>query len=76
MKAISLHVAVHTYQEFQSIAARTNRSVADLIREAMAQYVAARRRTGRAFLDSPPHASGRLRRKWTRSEIMDEMIGR
>lgn len=76
MKAISLHVAAHTYQEFKSIAARTNRPVADLIREAMAQYVESRRRTARSVLDIPPHPSGTLRRKWTRAEIVDEMIRR
>lgn len=76
MKAISVHVAPHTYEELKSIAARTGRPVAELIREAMAQYVESRRRSARSLLEIPPHPSGALRAKWTRTELLDEMLGR
>jgi hypothetical protein len=76
MKSISVHVVGHAYDEFKSIAARTGRPVAELIREAMAQYIESRRRAGRSVLDIPPHASGALRARWTRTELLDEMLGR
>lgn len=76
MKPISVHVAEDDYQTFKVLAALRGRAVAELIREAMAEYLKRERRSGRSVLDIPAHASGRMLRGWTRSEIYDEMLER
>ncbi len=76
MKVISLHVPERAYEELKEIAAKEGRPVAALIREAMAEYVARETRPRHSLLDIPPHKGGRLKKRWTRSEIFDEMIGR
>ena len=76
MKVISLHVPERPYEELKEIAASEGRPVAALIREAMADYVAREAKPARSLLDIPPHKGGRLKKRWTRSEIFDEMIGR
>ncbi len=75
MKLISLHVPDGPYEELKSRAASEGRPVADLIREAMAEYLDRERRAG-SVLDLPPLDAGRLRRGWTRSQLLDEMRGR
>ncbi len=74
MKSISLHVSEKSYQELKSIAARRGRPVAELIREAMGNYLERERGSSRSVLDIDPHRSGRLRKRWTRSELLDEML--
>ena len=76
MKVISLHVPEKPYEELKEIAASEGRPVAALIREAMADYVARETKPARSLLDIPSHKGGRLKKRWTRSEILDEMIGR
>jgi len=55
------------------MAARTGRPVAELIRQAMADYLDRERPGRRSVLALPAHDSGRLRQPWTRSELVDEM---
>lgn len=76
MKPISVHVPEDAYEELKSLAARTGRPVAELIREAMAEYLDAERTDGRPLLSLPAHDSGRMLSGWTRSELADEMHGR
>ncbi|MFI5181285.1 MAG: ribbon-helix-helix protein, CopG family [Thermoanaerobaculia bacterium] len=76
MKVISLHVPEKSYKEMKEIAASEGRPVAALIREAMADYVAREAKPARSLLDIAPHKGGGLKKRWTRSEIYDEMIGR
>jgi hypothetical protein len=76
MKAISVCVPTETYREYKAIAAHRGRPVAELIREALDDFLSRRRRLGVSALDLPPHPSGRLKRRWTRAEIADEMRGR
>ena len=76
MKPISLHVSEAAYQELKSLAQRQGRPVAELIRQAMADYLDRERRSGRSLLEVRAHRSGRLRKRWTRAEIVDEMISR
>ena len=76
MRAISIHVPDRAYQELKSIAARSGRPVAELIREAMMDYLAHERVSHGSVLELPPHKSGRLLRRWTRSEILDETLRR
>jgi len=76
MKSISLHVSEKSYQELKSVAARRGRPVAELIREAMGSYLERERGSRRSILDIDPHPSGRLRKRWTRTELLDEMLER
>jgi hypothetical protein len=69
-----MHVSEKAYREFQMLAARSGRPVAELVRQAMADYLendSARE----SVLDIPSHDSGKLLKGWTRSEILDEMLG-
>ena len=76
MKPISLHVPDEAYSELKSLATRRGKPVAELIREAMTEYLA--RESGRSIslFELPPHPSGPLLEPWTRSELLDEMRGR
>ena len=76
MKPISLHVPDEAYSELKNLAVRRGRPVAELIREAMAEYLA--RETARevSLLDLAPHPSGPLLEGWTREDLLDEMRGR
>ncbi|MDA2925087.1 ribbon-helix-helix domain-containing protein [Acidobacteria bacterium AH-259-L09] len=76
MKAISIHVPERDYGEIKSLSARVGRPVAELIRQAMAEYLERQRRTARSILDLPPHRSGDLLKTWSRTEVLDEMLKR
>jgi hypothetical protein len=76
MKPISVHVPEDTYEELKSVAARSGRPVAELIRQAMQDYLDLERRSHRSMLDIEPHESGRLLHPWDRSELLDEMMAR
>lgn len=76
MKPISVHVSEDDYEELKAMAARTGRPVAELIRSAMAEYLDRERRSRISVLELPPHDSGELRERWTRSELLDEMRDR
>ncbi len=73
MKPISVHVAPATYQELKALAARRGRPVAELLRQAMAEYVDRNRALRVSLLAIRPHPSGRLKRPWTRSSLVEEM---
>ena len=74
MKPISVYLSERAYQDMKSLAAERGRPVAELIRQAMDEYLQ-RERLGRpSLLDRPGHESGRLLRPWTRSEVADEML--
>jgi len=75
MKAISVHVAEDHYQAFKSLAKLWGRPVAELVREAMAEYLAGKRKRGRSVLEIPAHSSGRQLEDWSRSDLLDDMIG-
>ena len=75
MKPISVHVSEDDYQELKTLAAGSGRPVAELIRAAMAEYLARERTGGRSILDIPTHSSGPLLKEWDREELFEEMIG-
>lgn len=75
MRPISLHVEDEVYRDLKSVAERTGRPVAELIRDAMSEYLARRVGKGGSIFDLPPHESGALLRGWTREELLDEMLG-
>ena len=76
MKPISLHVEEGTYRDLKSLAERTGRPVAELIREAMSEYLSRRVGGGGSIFDLAPHPSGAQLRGWTREELLDEMRSR
>jgi predicted transcriptional regulator len=76
MKPISVHVSEETYEELKSLATRSRRPVAELIRRAMADYLDLERRSHASILAIEPHDSGELLRSWGRSELLDEMMDR
>ncbi len=76
MKPISVHVSEDDYQELKSMAARTGRPVAELIRRAMAEFVERERPDQRSVLQLAAHDSGCAKEPWTRSDLVDEMRGR
>ncbi len=75
MKPISIHIGEGEYQEFKSLAARTGRSVAELIHEAMAEYLERKRDRRGSIFDVPVHHGGAQLKNWNREEVFDEMIG-
>jgi hypothetical protein len=75
MKAISVHVYEADYRDLKSLATRTGRPVAELIRQAMTEYL--KRQQGRgSIFDVPVHHGGAQLGTWTREEVFDEMIGK
>ena len=74
MKAVSVYLSGTAYEEMKSLASRRGRPVAELIRQAMEEYLARERKTGASVLDLVPHPSGRMLKSWNRSELLDEML--
>ncbi len=74
MKPISLHVEDETYRNLKALASWTERPVAELIREAMAEYLGRKFGRGPSLLDLPAHPSGALLAPWTREELFEEML--
>jgi 16S rRNA U516 pseudouridylate synthase RsuA-like enzyme len=76
VKPISLHVDEENYRELRSLAERTGRPVAELIREAMVEYTAHRHGHFGSLFDLEPHPSGALLAPWTRAELLEERLSR
>ena len=62
MKPISVQVSEDNYEELEALAARSGRPVAELIRQAMAEYLDAERRNHALILAIERHHSGNLLR--------------
>jgi len=76
MRTISLHVSESDYAEFKSLAGAADRPVAELIREAMASWLEAQRRTGPSLLAVELVDCGAVLRPFDRAEVADEMFDR
>jgi hypothetical protein len=76
MKPISLYVQDPAYADFKALSERDGRPIAELIRQAMVEYLERERRTARSVLDLAPHPSGALLLPWSREEIFEEMSKR
>jgi hypothetical protein len=74
-KPISVHVDERDYEELKALAGRRGRPVAELVREAMAEYVVRERGSGSRIPDIPPRSLGRQLRSWTRDDLYDAMYG-
>jgi len=75
MKPISIYVADQTYAEFRKYARQVDRPVAELIREAMEWYRTNRIQPQAALEHMPVSSRPRLKRRWTREEIQEELLG-
>jgi hypothetical protein len=73
MRPISVHVDDEDYRSLKTLAERSGKPVAELIREAMAEYLARRESSGSLF-DLAPHPSGALLQPWSREDLLDEML--
>lgn len=76
MRTISIHVSESDYAAFKSLAAQDERSVAELIREAMRRWLADQRRSGCSLADIQPVDCGTMLRSFDRNEVADEMFKR
>ena len=76
MKPVSVHFPEAAYLEMKSLAALRGRPVAELIRQAMEEYLERERSRTGSILDRQPHQSGKLRDAWIRTEVLEEMLER
>jgi len=75
MRPISLSVPEDSYREMEHLASLRGQPVAELLREAMTDYLRREAGTDRSVLDLPAHPGGALLGAWRRSELFDEMLG-
>jgi hypothetical protein len=73
MRPISVHVDDEDYRSFKALAEHAGKPVAELMREAMAEYLARRQGSG-SLLALEPHPSGALLKPWKREDLFDEML--
>jgi len=76
MKPISVHVDEEDYEELKAIAARRGRPVAEVVREAMAEYLVRARPAGPSLLSLEPAEAGKQLSDWSRDELFEEMLDR
>ena len=74
MRVISIHVSDKTYAEFKRYAQNLDRPVAELIREAMEWYRTHRIQTETILRHMPVSSRPKLKRRWTREEIQEELL--
>jgi len=73
MRPISVPVDDANYRSLKTLAERSGKPVTELIREAIAEYLASREGSGSLF-DLAPHLSGELFQPWRREDLLDEML--
>lgn len=73
MKTVSLYVSDVAYAEFKSLAAQSERPVAQLIREAMSEWLATHRRDGHSLAHVEPIDCGAPLAPYDRADVADEM---
>ena len=76
MRTISLHVSESDYEAYRTLAARTSRPVAQLIREAMARWLGENPVEAPSLRDIRPVDLGPMLQPFDRSELADEMYQR
>ncbi|MDA3949225.1 MAG: ribbon-helix-helix protein, CopG family [Spirochaeta sp.] len=75
MKTITLNVDEAVYRRIQHVASRTDRSASELIREAMAGYVAEIIPQERSIFDDPPARVGTVHRlPADEDDLLGEML--
>ena len=76
MRVISVHVAEEPYQRLKSLAAREGRPAAELVREAMQDFLTRADSAAHSLLEVPAHDAGKAKGAWTRAGLLDEMLRR
>ena len=74
MRAISLHVDDDDYQRFKHLATTRKRPIAELIREAMRDFLHKERASGHTLENITARDGGTFLKPWTRGELYDEML--
>jgi len=74
MRPISVHVEEEEYQRLKSLATLEGRPVAELIRQAMTDFLERESGAGRSILELEAHDSGRMLGGWNRPGLYDEML--
>ena len=75
MKSISVNISEPVYRDFMEHARRSDRTAAELIREAMQLYRDERIHASRSLLDLPPLDLGQsLRPLTTDADLLGEML--
>ena len=75
MKLISIKVSEKAYAEFKVYAAHRGRPVAEVMREAMDLYIDQQIRSASKLRQIPTTSKPKLKRRWTREEVQEEMLG-
>ena len=75
MKNISVYVSDKIYADFKKYARHVDRPVAELIREAMEWYRNNRIQSRTILERMPVSAKPKLKRRWNRAEIQEELLG-
>ncbi len=76
MRTISLHVSDSDYEAYKTLAARTSRPVAQLIREAMSRWLSEHPLEAPSLRDVQPVDLGPMLQPFDRAELADEMYER
>lgn len=75
MKTITVHVSEETYRAFQEFAAQSNRSAAELIRQAMDEYHETHLARRGSIFDDPGVDAGRVLAPVSEDDdLLDEML--
>jgi len=75
MKLISIKVSEKAYARFREYANRRGRAVAEVIREAMDYYIDNRIDASTELRRMPTSSKPKLKRRWSKEEIQEEMLG-
>jgi len=73
MKSISVHVREADYRQLKALAAVRGKAVAELIREAMTEYLGRERQEGFSLRELVSFPSGAQREDFDRGDYFDEL---
>jgi hypothetical protein len=76
MRTISLHVSDLDYEAYKTLASRTSRPVAQLIREAMSRWLSEHPLEAPSLRDVQPVDLGPMLQPFNRADVADEMYQR
>jgi len=74
MKPVTINVSEPLYRLFKETARTSDRTAAELIREAMAEYAKNRILGGGTLENWRPLSLGRVKKDWVSKDFRDEML--
>lgn len=74
MKPITIYVSEPVYSLYKAEAEKRDRTAAELIREAMEEYITEKLRPHRSLDEWAPLSLGRVKRDWADGSFRDEML--